>query len=180
MNNYRMNCNNRRMMGGASPAQNTTPNFAVRGENRGGNMTGGCGNDRREMREERRDCGCGNDRWEAREERKDCGCGNERREAREERRDCGCGNERREAREERKDCGCGNDRREERKDCGCEVGERLREVKSGERSSCKEFPIAMAYVPWQVWRNLYEPCEAFRNGTIFKELDLEFLGRRCN
>ena len=35
-------------------------------------------------------------------------------------------------------------------------------------------PIAMAYVPFQQWRNLYEPAEAFQRGTIFKELDLPF------
>ncbi|MBQ9767273.1 MAG: spore coat associated protein CotJA [Lachnospiraceae bacterium] len=40
--------------------------------------------------------------------------------------------------------------------------------------------LAMAYVPWQTWRKLYEVCEGFKAGTIFKELDLEFMGRRCN
>ena len=37
-----------------------------------------------------------------------------------------------------------------------------------------DMPIAMAYVPYQQWRNIYEPNEAFRRGTIFKELDLPF------
>ena len=32
--------------------------------------------------------------------------------------------------------------------------------------------IAMAYVPWQEWRSLYE--EGFRCGTIFAELNLPF------
>lgn len=35
-------------------------------------------------------------------------------------------------------------------------------------------PIAMAYVPWQQWRKIYEPKEALKRGTIFKELDLPF------
>ena len=35
-------------------------------------------------------------------------------------------------------------------------------------------PIAMAYVPWQKWRMLYEPKEALKRGTLFKELDLPF------
>lgn len=42
------------------------------------------------------------------------------------------------------------------------------------------FALAMAYVPWQTFRNLYDEHEALCNGTIFKELDLDFRGRRCN
>ncbi len=38
-------------------------------------------------------------------------------------------------------------------------------------------PIAMAYVPWQVWRNIYEPPKALMTGTIFAELDKPFTGR---
>ena len=40
--------------------------------------------------------------------------------------------------------------------------------------------LAMAYVPWQPYGNLYSLCEAVRQGTIFKDLDFEFMGRRCN
>ena len=43
-----------------------------------------------------------------------------------------------------------------------------------------EFPLAMAYVPWQSWGNLYDNCKGFARGTIFKDLDLDFLGRRCS
>lgn len=55
-----------------------------------------------------------------------------------------------------------------------------------ESSACRpeptllEFPIGMAYVPIQQWRRLYDICAAFRNGTLFQELNLDFLGRRCN
>ena len=38
--------------------------------------------------------------------------------------------------------------------------------------------LAMAYVPWQRWGNLYQPEEGFRCGTIFRDLDLPFTGRR--
>lgn len=34
--------------------------------------------------------------------------------------------------------------------------------------------IAMAYVPWQEWRSLYEVEKGFRCGTIFVELNLPF------
>lgn len=37
-------------------------------------------------------------------------------------------------------------------------------------------PLAMAYVPWQVWDMTYEMEEGFAVGTIFPELDLPFLG----
>lgn len=38
-------------------------------------------------------------------------------------------------------------------------------------------PLAMAYVPWQNWREIYDLCEGFQTGTIFEELDKPFLGR---
>lgn len=41
-------------------------------------------------------------------------------------------------------------------------------------------PIAMAYVPWQSYGNLYQVPQALRNGTLFRELNLDFAGRRCN
>lgn len=40
-------------------------------------------------------------------------------------------------------------------------------------------PIAMGYVPWQRFCNLYEECEAMYHGTIFHDLDLDFYGKRC-
>lgn len=40
------------------------------------------------------------------------------------------------------------------------------------------FPIAMAYVPWQKWQNIYDPHEALSAGTLFKDLDLRFYGVR--
>lgn len=40
----------------------------------------------------------------------------------------------------------------------------------------EEMPIAMAYVPWQRWRNIYDAEKGFHRGTIFQELDLPFRG----
>lgn len=46
-------------------------------------------------------------------------------------------------------------------------------------SSCmKNKPLAMAYVPWQYFKDVYEPDRALRCGTIFPELDKPFLGKR--
>ncbi len=38
-------------------------------------------------------------------------------------------------------------------------------------------PLAMAYVPWQTWRDLYDTEKGFHCGTIFQELNLPFLGK---
>jgi hypothetical protein len=38
------------------------------------------------------------------------------------------------------------------------------------------FPLASVYAPTQVFRELYDRDEALMRGTIFKELDLPFLG----
>lgn len=44
-----------------------------------------------------------------------------------------------------------------------------------------EYALAMAYVPWQYFTNVYEPDKALEIGTIFPELDKPFLagGRVC-
>lgn len=43
-----------------------------------------------------------------------------------------------------------------------------------------EFPIGMAYVPWQSWKDVYEIDKALQAGTVFAELDKPFLGRRVS
>ena len=40
-----------------------------------------------------------------------------------------------------------------------------------------QFPLGMAYVPWQSWNQLYDLERGFQAGTIFPELDLPFTGR---
>lgn len=48
-------------------------------------------------------------------------------------------------------------------------------------SAFRDQPLAMAYVPWQKWGNLYCGSKAFGRGTIFADLDLPFLGKGgCN
>lgn len=37
-------------------------------------------------------------------------------------------------------------------------------------------PIAMAYVPWQMWRNICDIEKGFSSGTIFEELNKPFRG----
>ena len=40
----------------------------------------------------------------------------------------------------------------------------------------KDLPVAMAYVPWQTWKDLYAAEKALHRGTIFEELDKPFMG----
>jgi hypothetical protein len=44
--------------------------------------------------------------------------------------------------------------------------------------SIDNMPLAMAYVPWQQWKTVYDLNKALAIGTIFPELDLPFLGMR--
>lgn len=39
------------------------------------------------------------------------------------------------------------------------------------------FPVGMAYVPWQEWKGTYDLNKGFHTGTIFPELDYPFTGR---
>lgn len=42
----------------------------------------------------------------------------------------------------------------------------------------ENMPLAMAYVPWQHFSQVYEPDKALAYGTIFPELNKPFLGKR--
>ena len=48
---------------------------------------------------------------------------------------------------------------------------------SGNPSCDSDHVLAMAYVPWQQFRNLYDLDRALQVGTIFAELDKPFTGR---
>ena len=43
-------------------------------------------------------------------------------------------------------------------------------------SAFTNMPIAMAYVPWQEWRSIYEAEKGLCCGTIFEELYKPFCG----
>ena len=40
----------------------------------------------------------------------------------------------------------------------------------------RDYPLAMVYSPVQEWRELYDEETGLSRGTMFKELDLPFLG----
>jgi len=42
----------------------------------------------------------------------------------------------------------------------------------------EDFPVAMAYVPWQNWHTVYDLERGLSCGTIFPELNKPFLGVR--
>lgn len=79
------------------------------------------------------------------------------------------------------DCGrrnnCGRTAPVVMKDEGCCA--KVKPVCGDDRSTYDELsgmPIAMAYVPWQEWRALYEAEKGFHCGTIFEELNKPFRG----
>lgn len=100
----------------------------------------------------------------------DCGC-----EARVRNTDCGC-----EARMRDADCGCETRMRDA--DCGCEA--RVRNTAGGCENAavftnCPDQVLAMAYVPFQRFGDVYEVERGFIAGTLFAELDKPFKGGRC-
>lgn len=56
------------------------------------------------------------------------------------------------------------------------------EAGAGLFCSEKNWALAMAYVPWQQWGDLYDEAVALQRGTLFPDLDKPFLGgrRNCN
>lgn len=63
------------------------------------------------------------------------------------------------------------------------MNDRDSETKTGEEYegnflSKMPLSLAMAYVPYQDFRDLNEPEQALASGTLFRELDLPFYGQR--
>ena len=47
------------------------------------------------------------------------------------------------------------------------------------KKDMKGFPVAMAYVPWQEWEDVYPLNKGLQRGTIFEALDKPFFKGRC-
>jgi len=78
--------------------------------------------------------------------------------------------------------GCG-----QRRNCGCAAGNTGRRSAGASGNRCRVhgedqlagLPLAMAYVPMQEWRNLFDLENGFDEGTLFKELDFPFYPTSC-
>ena len=64
-------------------------------------------------------------------------------------------------------CGCGNN--------GIDYG-----CFPSKKDPVAGMPLAMAYVPWQDYKDICSEEDAWCKGTIFAQLDLDFMARRCN
>ena len=58
-----------------------------------------------------------------------------------------------------------------------EVGQ-VCSLRSGRAALPDDPVVAMAYVPFQQWGDVYEPERALDAGTLFPDLDKPFYGRR--
>lgn len=58
-----------------------------------------------------------------------------------------------------------------------QVPSRMGDSCMSSRDAFEHKSLAMAYVPWQTWRDLYDTEKGFHCGTIFQELNLPFLGK---
>lgn len=54
----------------------------------------------------------------------------------------------------------------------------VEDIYSYKCETIENMPLAMAYVPWQQWKTVYDLNKALEIGTIFPELDLPFCGMR--
>lgn len=64
-------------------------------------------------------------------------------------------------------------------DCACKTTSSNCYKEDSMNQLGSRFPLAMAYVPWQQWGDLYDIDCSLMHGTLFKDLDLEFCGVRC-
>ena len=125
----------------------------------------------------RNNCGCDNNVRPV----DNCGCNTPARPVD----NCGCNNAR-----PVDNCGCNNVRPAD--SCGCDHDHHDHHHHDHDHSHGTEgcnasrydqlsgMALAMSYVPWQTFCKLYEVEEARCQGTIFKELDLDFMRGCCS
>lgn len=72
-------------------------------------------------------------------------------------------------------CGC-NNRSDVNRQPECMVDRRASspEMPCYHMDPLRNMPLAMAYVPWQRWQNIFEADKGFHCGTIFQELHKPF------
>lgn len=72
-----------------------------------------------------------------------------------------------------------------RPSCGCQGSGQaapFQQMRQDKKAECPaDMQLAMAYVPWQEWKRIFELEKGFHSGTIFEELYKPFLGAggRC-
>lgn len=65
-------------------------------------------------------------------------------------------------------------------ECVCQVTSKVNCHKNDPMEKLgNQFPVVMAYVPWQQWGELYDADCGLMQGTIFKDLNKIFCGVRC-
>lgn len=62
----------------------------------------------------------------------------------------------------------------------CEEGRPDSDCFPSKKDPVGKMPLAMAYVPWQDYKDICSEEESWCKGTIFAQLDLDFMARRCN
>ncbi len=65
-------------------------------------------------------------------------------------------------------------------DCCCKNNKPDPDCVPSKKDPIAGMALAMAYVPWQDYKNICPEEEAWCKGTIFAQLDLDFMARRCN
>ena len=108
--------------------------------------------------------------------RNNCGCDNNVRPVD----NCGCNTPARPV----DNCGCNTPARPV-DNCGCDHHEHdhshgTEGCNASRYDQLSGMALAMSYVPWQTFCKLYEVEEARCQGTIFKELDLDFMRGCCS
>lgn len=64
--------------------------------------------------------------------------------------------------------------------CGCSGAMNNNGSMGNSMEKIDQYPIAMAYVPWQKYGETFDLETGFRIGTIFPELDLPFMRAGCS
>lgn len=80
----------------------------------------------------------------------------------------------------RSGCNCSSGYMEMQPAAPCD-GRSKKEHRCEKEDALQYLPLAMAYVPWQIWKCPYNVDKALCKGTIFEELDKPFCGKGgCN
>ena len=144
------------------------------------------------MRRRNQDCGCNHSSMPdfrpsapRNRSRNECGCNSSEPDGGRPQNSCGCNDFNSDDRRPQNSCGCNDfnsDGDRLQNSCGCRKpvpGKPLPPPPLPQPACPDTCAVGMAYVPWQVWRDLYNLEEALPIGTIFRELDYPWEVGKC-
>ena len=111
--------------------------------------------------------------------RENGGCADARNNVARQEENCCCENERNNIPVREENCCCENAAQNTSQNAS-QNADKICECKPSVHDQLAGMALVMAYIPWQDYKDIDSEADGWKNGTIFCQLDFDFMARGCN